>query len=878
MLFNTPKPIILFFILITVFGRGFAGIATARSKPILADSALVEKLHTDSLAATVLKPSATLAGNCYDINWATWSPMAMDAMSTAGSIIDADGTSIGVSMSANYKFGTSPDIYGYMKFSGYPSTIPNSTVPKTTWIVGAGGATTMSFSRKVTNPVLLLSSLGGSTGIVARLDFSLPYVVLYNGGGMVYNSSTALTGTEGYAIIMFPGDFNSVTINSSTYEFYTNITWGIRPQPFAINFADGAGSCGSSVVTASGGDKYQWNGGDTPNQATNTFHQSGTYLVTVTNASNCVTSASKVVTVNTSLNATISGNATDCGRVTLTASGGSTYLWDGGVSPNSAVNIFITSGTYTVKVTDANGCSATKSQNVTIIPTTEASISGNSSACGSVTLTASGGNTYLWNGGSNPNSATNTFTTSGVYMVKVTNANGCINTTLQSVTVNTPPVATISGTTANCGNVTLTASGGTSYLWDGGNNPNSAVNTFTTSGTYTVKVTNANGCSATATQTITVNPVPVATISGNTSACGSVTLTASGGGTYLWDGGSNPNSATNTFTASGTYTVTVTGANGCTASASANVTILDPVIVVTGSTTGCTGVTITASGGITYRWDGGNSPNTATNTFNTSGAYTVSVTNAVGCTATAKVNVSIGLPVAVINGDLTGCGSVILTASGGVSYQWDGGSNPNSAVNTFTASGNYSVMVTNINGCTSTASVLVTVNPAPTITLPQSIAIKDNVPAIVEPNTTGNIVNYSWLPAEGLSDSNIPDPLFNPQASTKYTLTITTADGCTASADILAKVIKGNIVVPNTFTPNGDGINDTWNIKNLDSFASSEISVFNRWGQKVYYSKGYPKPWNGTYNGKKLPASAYYYLIVINDINTKQSGWVTIIN
>lgn len=256
-------------------------------------------------SVNIQSTNGVLAGNCYDINWATWSTFS-DVTSTTGTVIDADGSQINITMTANYTFGSTPSIYTFSRFSGYPATIPNNTVPKTTWAVGAGGATTMCFSKKVTNPVLLLSSLGSTLPQSATLDFSLPYVVLYDGGGMVYDSSTKLTGTEGYAIIMFPGEFTCVTINSSTPENYTNLTWGIRPQPFTVNITDKSSTCGSTTVTASGGVTYKWDGGDTPNQATNTFHQSGTYLVTVTNAAGCVTSASKTVVVNTTITPNIS--------------------------------------------------------------------------------------------------------------------------------------------------------------------------------------------------------------------------------------------------------------------------------------------------------------------------------------------------------------------------------------------------------------------------------------------------------------------------------------------------------------------------------------------------------------------------------------------
>jgi hypothetical protein len=472
---------------------------------------------------------------------------------------------------------------------------------------------------------------------------------------------------------MFPGDFTTVTISSSTQEFYTNITWGIRPQPFTVDIADGPNSCGNASFTANGGVTYKWDAGDTPNQAANTFHTSGTYLLTVTNASGCVTSASKNVSVNTTPVPVINGNTTNCNAVSLTASGGGTngtYLWSGGNSPNSSTNTFTTSGTYTVTVTTSGGCTGTSPPvNVTVSAPPAASISGATTNCNSVTLTAGGGTGYLWSGGNTPGNATNTFTTSGIYSVTVTGSNGCTATTSANVTVTLPPVITITGNFNGCVSTTLTAGGGTNYLWSGGSNPNSAANTFTTSGTYTVTVIGSNGCSATlAPINILITQPPVASITGVTSDCNNVTLTAHGGVSYLWDGGDTPTQAVNTFHASGVYNVVVTDANGCSATTSSPVTILGPIPVIIGSTTGCTSVTLTATGGTGYTWTGGSSPNSATNTFTTSGPYTVRVTNATSCIGVKTVDVIVALPVPVITGSAAGCGSVTLTASGGISY------------------------------------------------------------------------------------------------------------------------------------------------------------------------------------------------------------------
>lgn len=191
------------------------------------------------------------------------------------------------------------------------------------------------------------------------------------------------------------------------------------------------------------------------------------------------------------------------------------------------------------------------------------------------------------------NDITLTFTATPAYT-------GCPATSDEMViSVTDGPDIVITPDPETCGNAVITASGGVSYSWSGGQTPLQAENTFTQSGTYVVTVTDASGCTGTASQQVTVNSSPIVNITGNTTGCNSVTLTASGGGpggSYSWSGGSNPSSATNTFTASGTYVVTVTDGNGCTATGSATVTVNQgPVGMLSGSAVLCPGQCATFS-------------------------------------------------------------------------------------------------------------------------------------------------------------------------------------------------------------------------------------------------------------------------------------------
>lgn len=235
------------------------------------------------------------SGQCNEIiDWAVWENF--NGNSATGTITSG-GQTFEVTMNANYTFDYTNNIYNYGAFAGFNGPLPpNATVPRTTWAAGQGGETTMCFSEVVTNPVLLISSLG-SPGIVVTLEFSLPYTVLFDGGGMTFPNNTTVIGQEGYAILVFPGDFECVTIYSDTPENYTNITWGLNPPPFEVEIEGDTVGCVSTTLTASGGVSYDWSGGANPNSPVNMFTESGSYLVTVTDAAGCTTVAAVTVEI-----------------------------------------------------------------------------------------------------------------------------------------------------------------------------------------------------------------------------------------------------------------------------------------------------------------------------------------------------------------------------------------------------------------------------------------------------------------------------------------------------------------------------------------------------------------------------------------------------
>jgi hypothetical protein len=348
------------------------------------------------------------------------------------------------------------------------------------------------------------------------------------------------------------------------------------------NVSCNGGSNGSATVTASGGAppySYSWSNGQTT--ATATGLSAGMYTVTVTDITNSTASVSVTITQPVALIASISSSTNVAcygdsnGSATATVSGGTppySYSWSNGQTIATATGLSV--GTYTVTVTDFNGCSSTAQITITgnALPNVMANASATAvCAGGQVTLTGSGAASYTWSGGVT-NGVAFTPSSTATYTVTGTDANGCSNTDQVTVTVNALPNVTANASaTAVCagGQVTLTGSGAASYSWTGGVT-NGVAFTPANTATYTVTGTDANGCSNTDQITVTVKPLPDVTVSNNAN-----TLTANqAGASYQWIDCNNNNAPISGETSqsfvpstSGVYAVIVT-LNGCSGTSS----------------------------------------------------------------------------------------------------------------------------------------------------------------------------------------------------------------------------------------------------------------------------------------------------------------------
>ncbi|MEI6815096.1 MAG: hypothetical protein WCL14_00700, partial [Bacteroidota bacterium] len=551
--------------------------------------------------------------------------------------------------------------------------------------------------------------------------------------------------------------------------------------------AHGAGGAGFYNYSDNGGSTYQASI-NFPNLT------AGTYIVVVKDLHGCTGTISTTLTdaPGPSVTITPDGPTTFCtgGTVNLNAGVHTTYLWSTAETTQSiAAN---TGGTYTLTVTNAQGCTGTGSANVTVVTSLNPMITANgpTTFCtgGSVILDAGTFLTYAWSNGDV--TQTTTITTSGTYVVTVTETGGCTGTATQIVTVdaNLTPVITANGATTFCagGSVTLDAGSYPSYSWSNG--ATNETTTINISGTYNVTVTLYSGCTGSASQLVTLNanPAPTITPGGPTSFCngGSVVLDAGVYAAYIWNTGDTDQ--TLTAYSGGIYEVTVTDGNGCIGSASMPVTVYSIAttsITANGPTTFCVGGSVSLDAGsfVSYLW----STTETTNPIivSTTGNYIVTVTDINSCTATASQAVTVNLnlsPSITPIGATTFCsgGSVILDAGTYTTYSWNNGGT--SETITPSTSNTYSVTVSDATGCTGIATQVVTVNPLPTPSITPTGAITFCSGGSVDLDA-GTFASYLW-------SNSSTDEIISANASGTYVVTVTDGNGCTGTTSQLITV------------------------------------------------------------------------------------------
>jgi hypothetical protein len=474
----------------------------------------------------------------------------------------------------------------------------------------------------------------------------------------------------------------------------------------------------STTLQTSSFDSYLWSTGEETQSILITIPD--VYGLTVTDLSGCTGITEVEVFGLAAPEVSISGSTTFCtGSGTLLDAGSfAGYAWSTGeVSSTIFVSI---AGSYTVTVTDIDGCTGTDEISVAEEPELTAEILGDTIACSGemVVLDAGPFATYDWS--TDETSQTIDVVTSGIYSVTVSDGSGCTGDGEFSVIFNDVPDPVITGPDLVCSgdSAILMTNDFDAYLWSTGDTTNSI--TASEFGTYSLTVTDLAGCTGNTEVFLSIPEPPQPTIIGSNTFCDgdSTLLSADQFDGWLWSTGAITQSIV--VYSSGTFTVTVTDESGCTGSTDHQVQVNDPVVpLINGQLSFCTGnsTTLSTDGFETYLWSNGSSDSLIT--VSESGTYVVTVTDITGCTGTMEVEVMESdslLP--VISGDF-----VICEGAGGVlnsvyfdHYVWSTGDTTNTIL--ITGPGLYTVQVSDDSGCSGNSSIMISEvpNPEPEIT------------------------------------------------------------------------------------------------------------------------------------------------------------------
>jgi len=785
------------------------------------------------------------------------------------------------------------------------------------------------------------------------------------GGSNGSATATVQGGVAPYTYQWLPNGGNNANANGLLAGQYTvdvtdaagcisssTVTVGTGPLPGNINISSTNVSCfggndGTATANVNGGQQpyvYQWsNGGFSP---TISNLSAGTYFVTVISNGGCITTDTVIITapsspvtaLTTQSNVTCFGG--DDGSATVIPSGGTgpyTAAWNTNPPQNGLSATGLIAGVYTVNISDDNGCLT--SQNVAVTqpqPLSFSTVNQQNISCfgendGLISMNVIGGNgpySYNWNNNTYPDTNAINNLIAGVYLLSVTDVNGCIANNQYTITEPAELIASVTNSTnISCngfsdGSIQTNTVGGTTpytYQWSlGGSTTANATGLI--SGNHLITVTDNNGCIDTVSANITEPSAIITTVQGGDTICPGQTSTlvataigGTGNYTYQWNNGFTGATQTVSPSSTTTYSAFATDVNGCTGTVNNTIVLVNDINLVNlftvPDTNLCEGspylLSANVSGGIgaySFTWNNGlgqgQGPFVVAPLSNTN--YVVTVTDECGNSIDEVITVNVNpFP----NVDLqpqyeTACGAVALNLINnnpnlsGSSYFWDFGDGSNSSLEaptkTYTQTGIYTVTltVTSAQGCSDSAqtNVNITVNPQPIAQFdfdPKETTILNT--QITFDNHSINADYYNWDFGNG-TNSTQTNPVHNYEKEGTYFITLIASNtfGCkdTAIEKLLIEP-EFNFYIPNAFTPDNDGLNDIFTAvgEAIDSF---DMLIFDRWGELIYETSSLEKGWDGTAKSSSEISmeGVYVYKIRIKDwqgVNHKFVGHVSLI-
>jgi gliding motility-associated-like protein len=577
-----------------------------------------------------------------------------------------------------------------------------------------------------------------------------------------------------------------------------------RPGPLVITGDTALCEGNVGILLCDAADSWIWSSGDNTQGILISPAVSQSYSVTATFGV-CTVTDDVWVQVNPYPIANAGNDTTVCMMqpITLTATGGTAYEWSTGETTASIVVAPASTQTYTVTVID-NNCSTTDDVTINVNPLPNVDAGANTEICvgSSTTLTASGGTMYVWNTGENTQSIVVSPLADSWYYVTVSDGI-CENIDSVQVITKPIPVVDLGADTNICPGsmLILTSSAGDSYLWSTGCIAQSLIEYPISDTTYSVTTT-INGCSASDTINVTVLPIIFASAGPDQMLCqgDSVTLTASGGDTYLWSTGETTESIVVAPSNDAIYQVTVTQGT-CSAVASVNVFLNIPPSAYAGPDVNiCIGHStwITATGGTSYEWSTGETTESILTDPNTSTTYYVTVSDGI-CSSVDSMQLTI-LPLPIVDATDTvfACpnSAVTLNVSGAYTYIWQDGSTFNFL--NITATTDTVIYVTGFeNGCSNIDSSIVIVYPEPLVDAGTDTAICEGESITV--NGSGNGI-FLWSTGETTASIDV-----SPASTTTYYLTVTLGS-CIAIDTVIITVnpLPATPLMPNIFICPGD--------------------------------------------------------------------------